>query len=131
MARKPKPAPARTPVLEWIVAGLGLLLVLTVLGVLVSEVAAGPDSPAEIEVRVVSVQPSGARWRVAVEATNSGDAAAAQVGIVGELAGDPSETAEAVLDYLPGGGERPATLVFDGDPRGRPLTLRAVGWIEP
>lgn len=129
MAKKPAPkakAEARPPVLEWIMGGLGLLIVLGVLGVILSE-AFGPSEPAAIEARLVEARPSATGWLAEIEVENTGDETAAQVEIEGRLG---TETASAVLDYVPAGGRERLALGFDADPRAG-LTLHTKGFTEP
>ncbi len=126
-ASKKAAADERPPVLEWAAAALGLLLTLAVLAVVLVE-AFAERTPPDIDLRVLSVAPAGAGWRVEVEATNTGRATAADLRIEGAL-GD--ETAQASIAYLPGRGTERATLGFDHDPRAGDLELTVRGWTEP
>lgn len=122
-----KTAPhTRPPVLEWIMAGLGLLLTLAVLTIILREglSAAGPPV---IEPTLHAVHGGPGQWRAEVEVRNTGSATAAAVEIEGRL-GD--ETAAATLDYVPAGGRETITLGFAADPRAG-LELHARGWTEP
>ena len=106
--------------------GLGLLLTLAVVGVILRE-AMGPGGPPVIEPRLHAVHGGAGQWRAEVEVRNTGRATAAAVEIEGVL-GD--ETASAVLDYVPAGGEETVVLGFEQDPRAG-LQLHARGWAEP
>lgn len=140
MARKPASArpspagktPASRPLLEWAVAGLGLIVTVGVLIVL-ALAALAPASPPELSARAASVTPVAAGFRVEVEVRNSGRETAAAVEVEGVLtppAGAP-ETASATLDYAPGGASETLTLLFREDPHQGRLELTVRGWSEP
>ena len=134
MARKPAIAarPSPKPLLEWIVAGIGLVLTLGTLGGLTLE-ALAPRTPPDLSARELSVLPGAAGFRVEVEVSNRGRMTAAAVDVEGVLtppAGAP-ETAAATLDYVSGGGTETLTLRFHGDPRRGRLDLAVRGWSEP
>ena len=131
MARKPAP-PSPRPLLEWLVAGLGLIVTAAVLIVL-GLAALAPASPPELSARAASVTRVSAGFRVEVEVRNSGRDTAAGVEVEGVLTppvGLP-ETATATLDYVPGGGTETLTLLFREDPRRGRIALMVRGWSEP
>ncbi|MDI6624511.1 MAG: hypothetical protein QME55_07260 [Brevundimonas sp.] len=121
--KKPLPAPA---LLEWLMGGLGLLLVLAVLAIVAFE-AVGPREPPRIEARLGEIRRSGSVWLAEIEVRNLGDETAAGVEIEGRV-GD--RTAGATLDYVPAHGRERVTLSFDVDPRGA-VDLSVPGWSEP
>lgn len=126
MAPRKKPAPAPAPaLLEWIMGGLGLLIVLAVLAVIGFE-AAGPREPARLEARLGEVRPAGSVWLAEVEVRNLGGETAAAVEVEGRL-GD--ETAAATLDYVPAHGRQTVTLAFPADPHAAEVSVS--GWSEP
>ena len=129
MAGKKKTTPddEQPALLEWAAAALGLLLTLAALAVVLVE-AFAERTPPDIDLRVLSIAPAGAGWRVEIEAENRGRATAADLRIEGEVAG---ETAETQIAYLPGRGTERATLGFREDPRGDELELAIRGWTEP
>lgn len=126
MARKPAPAATSRPVLEWIMAGLGLFLTLAVI-VMVARDGLGPPRPADLTVRLTELRPSASGWIAEVEVANSGTEAAAQVTVEARSGAD---TATATLDYVPGGGEERASLVLPSGPRPSPEP-RVLGWSGP
>lgn len=78
-------------------------------------------------IRSEAVRPSSGGWVVDVVVSNQGDLAAAAVDIEGQVG---EERSGASLDYVPGRGEKKASLVFSGPQR--PIaTLRVQGWSEP
>jgi uncharacterized protein (TIGR02588 family) len=133
MARK-QGKPPREPLLEWIAAGIGLVLTLGILAVIGREALSGEmEQPPAIEVRVERVVPSPAGYIVEIAATNWSGATAAAVEIEGELkAGETSvETSGATFDYVPGHAERKGGLFFKEDPRKHRLEVRALGYQAP
>lgn len=135
MARKPaatRSSPSPRPLLEWLVAGLGLVVTAGVL-ILLGQSALAPASPPELSARAASVTPVAAGFRVEVEVRNSGRDTAAGVEVEGVLTppAGPPETATATLDYVPGGGTESLNLLFREDPRQGRLDLTVRGWSEP
>ena len=124
----------QTSALEWIAAGLGLVLVSFVVAVIGREALAGETTqlPA-IEVRVVRVVPAPAGFVVEFEAANRSSGTAAAVEIEGQLGSvaDPVETSSATLDYVAGHANAKGGLFFTHDPGKYPLALRALGFQIP
>ncbi len=139
MARKPAAArntaasaPGPRPLLEWIVAGLGLIVTAAVL-IMLTRDAVAPAAPPALSARVAAVAAAGGGFEVEVEVANRGRQTAAAVAVEGVLtppAGAP-ETATASLDYAPGRGAGTVTLTFREDPRRGRLELTVRGWSEP
>ena len=128
--RKKTPAqkqPPRPPLLEWITAGVGLLVVVAALGLILMQALNGPDRPPELSLAAGEVRSTPAGWVVEVEASNAGDETAAGVQVEGRLG---AETALAELDYVPAHGQARASLRFDAEPR-EGLELTVLGWREP
>ena len=119
-------------ILEWIVAGIGLLLVVGVVAFLVVQARHSNGSSPMISVRSDSVIALGdGGYLVHFTAENSARTTAASVAIVGELGdGTGAETRRATLDFVPGRTARHGALVFARDPRGG-LKLRVEGFQEP
>ena len=123
----------RISALEWVVAALGLLLVVGAVAFLAVDAVRGGDRPPDVVVRADTVVAlEGGGWLVRFSARNRGRETAASVGIAGELrdaAG--TETSRVTLDYLPGRSARTGGLFFRRDPRRAELRLRAEGYQAP
>lgn len=121
------------PTLEWVVGGLGALIVAGVIGFLLYEGFAGGASPPEIHVEIKRIAPVRDGFRVQFEARNAGDEAAAQVAIEGVLSRPNAEPERSTvtLAYLPGRSERGGGLFFSADPRSGELSLRAQSYEDP
>jgi uncharacterized protein (TIGR02588 family) len=128
--RQPRHA---VPLLEWIVAGLGVLLVGGAIGYLVFHSTTRGQTPPDIRVGAEQVLDLNHGYVVQFRARNEGGSAAAQVAIEGELVGPDGaiERGEAVIDYLPPRSDRTGGLLFTGDPRRGELRLRATGYAKP
>lgn len=120
MPARPKPPP-RPPVLEWVMAALGALVVLSTLTLLLRD-AHGEATPPQLTAHVVDARPQSDGWAAEIEVINRGDetAARARVALMG---------AEAETDYVPGHGKARLTLIVPTDPGATPPTVK--GWSEP
>ncbi len=130
---RPEQGPHRPPVLEWVVAALGVLLVCGAIAYLLFHALARDGAPPEVRLvaeRVVELPES---WLVQFQAFNAGQEPAARVEIEGTLdaPSGPIETSEATFDHLPPRSGRKGGLFFSRDPRAFELRLRAKGYAEP
>jgi len=146
MAQTPKPTPntprrkaptrarppaEKIPLLEWVSAGVGLVLALAALGFTAWDAAFGERSPPSIEVRLVRVTPTPYGFVVGIEAVNHGGTPGAQVTIEGALDGQGEpETASATFDYVPEQSTVTGGLIFQSDPRQGRLRLSAKGYLD-
>ena len=120
------------PLAEKVIGALSAAVILGLMAFLAVRALGNDRSPPDIVVEMRAVTQVGTGWLVQVEATNLGHSAAAHLEIVGELpAAGGVEQRSVVLDYVPPRSSRQAGLYFTGDPRARPLTLRAVGYQSP
>jgi uncharacterized protein (TIGR02588 family) len=98
----------RRPAVEWIAAGLGLVLTLGMLGFIGWQAVNMPkQATPQIEVRVASVTRSGAGHVVEIRVANASPESAAGVEVEGILSrtGKPDERSSATFAYVPGGSE--------------------------
>lgn len=123
-----------TPLLEWVASGIGLVLTLSMLGLLLREALSGEAGqlPA-IDVAIQRIAPAGSGFVVEIEAVNRSGGTAAGVEIEGQLksGGASIETSSAVLDYVPGHSRRSGGLFFREDPRRHQIEVRALGFQTP
>jgi len=123
-----------TPLLEWIAAGIGLLLTVMVIGVVGREALTGDtEQLPEIAVAATRIAPSSPGYVLAFEASNETGGTAAAVEIEATLKdGDAIiETGKATLDYVPGYGKVKGGIYFAEDPRQHDLEIRALGFRLP
>lgn len=129
-----RPRKSETPALEWIAAGIGLLLTLAMLAVIGREALAGSaDALPGIEVSVRRIEPAASGFVVEFEALNRSGGTAAAVEFEGQLkaGGTAVETRGATIDYVPGHGRATGGMFFARDPRAHQVEIRALGYQAP
>lgn len=121
------------PLLEWVVAAVGLALLLSVLGFLLYDALARITVPPDIAVKARSVTRTGNGYRVSFRASNHGRETAEGVIVQGEIRRDGVllERSWVRLDYLPAASEKTGGLFFSQDPRQFEFVLRALGYKTP
>lgn len=122
-----------TPALEWVIAGLGLVLVIGAVGFMLYKAVWGETSPPEVLISAESVVQTQTGYLVKFRAYNQGGSTAEGVIIQGELRRGPesAESSQTTLEYLPSHSERKGGLFFKQDPRQFELQLKAFGYEEP
>ena len=133
MAHKQSEAP-QIPVWEWVVAALGLLLLISTIGFLLYETVSKDDSPPDIVVEAAAPFKASNGYVVAVRAINRGGETAAKLIIAGELRDRSSqivETAQIEFDFLAGHSEASGGLIFKNDPRQLELKLVPKSYVSP
>lgn len=121
------------PIWEWIVAGVGLVLVAGVIGFLIYEAFSGNRLPPDIKLSVGSVVQTRNGFLVTITAVNHGGITAEGVDIEGELkrGTETIERSQTTIDYLPPRSNKKAGLFFTRDPRQFELQVRPLGYEEP
>lgn len=123
---------SQIPLAEWIVSAIGLLLVGATVGYMGYAALTLEDSPPDIQVEILSVQPVNNGFLARFRATNHGAQPANEVTIVGEHGeGAEHEESQAVVDFLPAGSEKGGGLFFLRQPAPEGVTVRATGYQEP
>jgi uncharacterized protein (TIGR02588 family) len=121
------------PIWEWIVAGIGFMLVASVIGFLFYEAIAGSQLPPDVKLSVDSVVQTRNGYLAKITAINEGGMTAAGVVIEGELRRGTElvERSWTTIDYLPPRSEQRGGLFFTRDPRHFELQVRPSGYVEP
>lgn len=129
---KPQPPP-RTPVAEWIAAGLGLVLTLAVLGYSLWEASADDNGPPALVARAERAEPTSGGFVVPIVVRNDSYATAAGVDVRASLEtpGQPPEERHATFTYVPGGGEARGGVLFRRNPAEGRLLLEVEGYEDP
>ena len=130
---KTQPVISRTPIAEWIAAGLGLALTLGVIVYSVREGVSVRDSHPRLTVEAEAAEAAGANHVVPVIVRNAAHATAASVEVRGVLRkGDAIvEERRVVIAYVPGKGEARGGLLFERDPAAYALSVTPEGYEEP
>lgn len=130
-AQRPEEPP---PFWEWVVAGIGALLLAGALAFLAQHALSGggaePPRPV-IVVQDIVAQPGG--WVVLLRVHNQARKTAADLRVSGVLtrAGMELERSETEFQYVPGHSSRDGGLFFRRDPREYRLDLRAESYQDP
>ncbi len=122
------------PFWEWVVAGIGLVLVLASLVYLaINALEMREDARPRPQLELLGVEPLGQRFLVRVRVANHGEATAEGLVVAGELQqqGQVLERAELTFDFLPPRSTREAGLFFTRDPRTLHLELLPVAYRVP
>ena len=128
-----KDSPQQTPLLEWIAAIIGFVLVAGSIAVLLSEAITQQAAPPDIVVQVEEIVELETQFLVRFVAQNQGGQTAANVTIEGTLVqnGETLETATTSLDYVPDASTHSGGLYFQLDPGDYDLEVIATGYEEP
>ncbi len=126
-------AKQKTPLLEWIVAGIGLILVVGAIGFMLYQAVSSTSAPPVIEIKVESAVANKTGYLVVFEARNTGEQTASNVAIEGEIKnGDESvEKSGVAMDYIPSHSVRKGGLYFTKNPQPFDLQVRAEGYEKP
>ena len=122
------------PLLEWVSAAVGLVIVLGMFGFLaVDAMRSDSGMPPIMRVEPVRLTVASGQYVLQVNVSNSSRKAGAGVQISGELkrGGASIESSAATLSYVPGQSQRRAGLVFRHDPRRFELDRRVTGYERP
>jgi uncharacterized protein (TIGR02588 family) len=119
---------------EWVVFGVGLVLVVSTLAYLAYDAATISDVPPSIEVRVSEPQQRPHNFIVPVTLINHGDQTAegVQIEVVLEQDGQEKERSEFAVAFLPRRSTREGWVAFQTDPRtSGQIKARVLGYEKP
>lgn len=121
------------PALEWVLGGLGGALLLTCIGFLIWHGVQGAYVPGEITIKVARTSSLGNQYLVEFEIHNAGTQTLAALNVTARvLDGEKElETAQTVIDYLPGRTNRKGGFYFRTDPRQHHLEIDPGGYQTP
>jgi uncharacterized protein (TIGR02588 family) len=132
--RQPSSVTARTPLLEWIAAGVGLVLLIFLIAAIARDaLQAGGRAAPDIVLEKKATSRTGNGYVLIFEARNRGGGTAAALEIQGRLmVGDRViETSTATIDYVAGHGSAKGGLFFTKDPTTLTVELRPLGFQDP
>lgn len=122
-----------TPLLEWVLGGLGAVLFIGAVSFLFYEGLQGQDAPGGLKLRVDEVARVQGGYVVEFSAYNGGTRTLMDLHVTAHLLEGEAEieTAEAALDYLPGRSSQHGGFYLRRNPDDYRLELRAGGYQEP
>jgi uncharacterized protein (TIGR02588 family) len=121
------------PPWEWALGITGFAFVAATVAFLAYQAITDDHAPPDVAIRTESVAAVQSGYVVTIAAVNSGDRAAANVIVKGELSTESGtvETSEMNFQYLPARSERKGGLFFAHDPRRFKLVVSARGYERP
>lgn len=123
----------RTPLLEWISAAIGLVVVVGTLAFLIYSAATEDDSPPHLTVSSEKIVQTENGWLVKFTLYNDGENNAANVVVEGKiLQGEKAlETSSITVDYSPSHSKREGGLLFTNNPQNFEFQIRPLGFTKP
>ena len=130
---KQKSLTERTPILEWIIAAIGLALVLFSIGYISYYFATSEGRPPDLIVKVESIKQISQGYLVEFKVENVGDETASNVTIEGSLKneGENTETKTTRIDYVASRSEKRGGLLYSKKPDKENLKISALGYEVP
>lgn len=123
----------KSPAIEWVAGGLGLLITLALIGFVGWQAFQGSGEPPQPEVRITSVVGQGDTYLVKILAENHSSQTVAELSVEGTLTapqGEP-EKSSTTFSYVPGNSEAKGGLLFASDPAAGELQVRVTGYRLP
>jgi uncharacterized protein (TIGR02588 family) len=122
----------RGELLEWAIAGVAALAVLTLFGFLLFEALTTPETPPAFAMQVTDLRQEGGMHYVTIAVHNKGASAAADARVTGSIdVGGEAETATAMLDYAPANSKAEVVLIFSTPVDVNALRLRVESFRSP
>jgi uncharacterized protein (TIGR02588 family) len=121
------------PLSEWMVAAVGLVLLVFSLGYLTFQAFTSPHTAPVPVVELLGIDQQGNRFLARVRVSNRGPTTAERLSVAGQLKrqGEVVEESATEFEFLPGGSSREAGLFFSRDPRAMQLELFARSYQKP
>ncbi|MEP2775347.1 MAG: hypothetical protein ABJQ29_01290 [Luteolibacter sp.] len=116
------------PTAEWVVAGIGLVLLCLSLGFLLYKAVVVDDGAPSITLKVEQVVPQDSGGLVLAEVTNTGGVTFTRLQIMGTSG---NEKREVEIDYLPARSSRKFGVFFSKVPEKSEVRLSAGGYQNP
>ncbi|MBY5580871.1 TIGR02588 family protein [Rhizobium leguminosarum] len=119
--------------IEWATGVVSAVIVLCVIAWIGKDALVNRDTSPNLVGVVLQTEKRGGGFQVLFEIRNDSSATASQVTVQGEIReqGSVLENVETVLDYVPGHSKAKGGLIFQQDPAGKTLTVRASSFDEP
>jgi len=123
----------KTPILEWLAAGIGLILVLFSIGFLLYSAIIKQDTPPDLVVVADNITKTEKGYLVKFSLENKGGNNASQVTVEGKLkkGEEDEETSSVTFAYAPSNSKKEGGLLFTKNPQEFQMELRALGYENP
>ena len=125
--------PGDTPILEWIIAAIGLILVAGTIGFMLYKGLTSKNTPPNFITKIERIEAADSGYIVIFNLINTGEQTASGVNVEGELknGGENVETSSVNFDYAPSKSEVEGGMFFKNDPQQFQLEIRAKGYTKP
>ncbi len=122
-----------TPIWEWIIAGVGLILVIGSISLTLYRAFTEKSTPPILSISLDSASPIENGFLVRFSVKNTGNQTAADLNIEGVLKNgeEIEETSTMALTYVPANSNRQGGLFFTKNPNELDLQIRALGYSVP
>lgn len=119
--------------IEWVTGLVSALIVIVVIGLIAKDAFTDTDVSPELAVSVTATEQRSGGSQIAFEISNKASVTASQVTIRGDVREGETivESAETVVDYVPGRSKARGGLIFRSDLSGRTVDVRASSFNEP
>lgn len=147
MNQSKRNADNHVPILEWIFAAIGLVVVLAACGLLIYKGLVLERRQPQFKATTQHVYPAGDQYAVQAQIENTGGQTVAKLCVHAELKmsaiidASPNKTSmnetsaransEATIDFLPADSTRVATFLFDQEPDANAIQYRFKSYQEP
>lgn len=124
---------SQAPVLEWLAAAIGLMLVSASIGFLLYSAIVKENTPPDLNITAETVTKTEKGYLVKISLENKGGTNASQVTVEGKLKkGDEDmETSSMTFAYAPSHSKKEGGLIFAKNPQEFQMELRALGYENP
>lgn len=121
------------PVLEWIVAVIGLILVIATIGFMLYKAVTSENTPPRFVTNIEKIDEINSGYLVIFKVINEGEKTASGVEIEGVLKNgtETLETSGATIDYVPSKSDSKGGLFFKNNPKQFMPEIRVKGYSEP
>jgi uncharacterized protein (TIGR02588 family) len=124
---------AQTPFLEWLLGGVGVVLLLSCVAFLVYEAINGNEQPGAITASVKEIVSAGDAYVVTFELHNAGSQTLSNVQLTARLTNGEREVerVQTVIDYLPGRSQQEGGFYFKQNPKNFRVEITPEGYQKP
>jgi uncharacterized protein (TIGR02588 family) len=123
----------KTPFLEWLLGGVGVVLLLSCITFLMYEGITSNEQPGAITASVKEILSAGDAYVVTFELHNAGSQTLSNVHLTARLTDGEREVerVQTVIDYLPGRSQQEGGFYFKHDPRNLHVEITPEGYQKP
>jgi uncharacterized protein (TIGR02588 family) len=124
---------AKTPFLEWLLGGVGVVLLLSCITFLIYEGITSDEQPGAITASVKEILSAGDAYVVTFELHNAGSQTLSNVHLTARLTDGEREVerVQTVIDYLPGRSQQEGGFYFKHDPKNLDVEITPEGYQKP